>query len=313
MERDQQSPARVARPATLSEHPGITRLAFVGLGQLGIELALLAARVFPVVGVDPSESAREKARRRGLSVTDDLTEALSDVRAVLLCLPTIRSFDEVIEAGIEAVRSQRAVLDHVINLSTVGPERAVAAAARLQRVGVGFAECPVTGGVLKTRAGLSTILCGTDDPQLGVQVSPIVGVLGSHVIAFARVRDASIAKLVNNVAAMNIASGTLEAIDFGLRSGLRLEDLFDVLEAGTATSYILSSALRRALMEDDEMTGFAARLAAKDLELALEAAESSGAYLPVTSVTLRLLREACDRGLGDLAFPAMARVTKPPG
>jgi 3-hydroxyisobutyrate dehydrogenase-like beta-hydroxyacid dehydrogenase len=191
----------------------------------------------------------------------------------------------------------------LLNLSTIGPEAAESVEALLGDE-IAFFECPVTGGVLRTRQRRSTIICGCRDREAYDSIRPLLEAMSELPLHVGTVREASVAKLANNVAAINGALATLEAL--GLRAGLSLETLFRVLSRGTADSYVLASTLRRPLLEGDFTTGFAARLAAKDLRLVLELAGQLGLDMPRTERTLEDLDDLVEHGLGDLVFPAVA-------
>jgi 3-hydroxyisobutyrate dehydrogenase len=135
--------------------------------------------------------------------------------------------------------------------------------------------------------------------------------MAKTLIELPTVRAASIAKLSNNIAAICNALGTLEALRFGVASGLETAQLFHVLEHGTASSYVLGSAVRRAVLEGDINTGFAMRLAVKDLRLAAAWADRIGIELPYTAEALRELEAGVEAELGDLAFPAVSRMRAP--
>jgi 3-hydroxyisobutyrate dehydrogenase-like beta-hydroxyacid dehydrogenase len=169
-----------------------------------------------------------------------------------------------------------------------------------------FVESPVSGGVLRTARRDIALLCGCREAAMIDPLRPVLDAIAKRIFVFGSARHASVAKLVNNVAAVNIALGTIEALSLGVGSGLELEDLFEVLDAGTAGSYVLSSTLTRSLLDGDLRTGFAMRLAAKDMGLALDHAAFVDVDLPHTTESLTQLDEGIEGGLGDLVFPAVA-------
>jgi 3-hydroxyisobutyrate dehydrogenase-like beta-hydroxyacid dehydrogenase len=162
----------------------------------------------------------------------------------------------------------------------------------------------VTGGVLQARAGAIALLYGSRLGAPGQHLRRLLESVATHITVCAGPREAAIAKLVNNVAAVLTAAVTLEAVNFGLQAGLSREAVFDVLQRGTADSHILRNSLRRALLEGDSYTGFATRLALKDLELALTVAEEAGTRLPYTEAAASQLTDSMIEGDDDLSFAA---------
>lgn len=248
-----------------------------------------------VTGVDPSQEAR---RSSSVPAVPELRDAPpGDV--VCTSVPGPSDVEGIARWCLESDTPPAAL----VNLSTIGP-RAAEEMEALLRGRVGYAECPVTGGVLRARRRDVSILVGCDGDELRSLIIPLLDAMAERVIDVGSCRDASIAKLVNNIAAVNNALGTLEALAFGHHEGLRLETLFSVLERGTAASYVLSSTLRRPLLDDDFETGFALRLALKDMRLVCD--EAPDLDLPRTALAIEEMERGLRRGWGDWTFPVLA-------
>lgn len=286
----------------------IRDVVFVGLGQMGRAMVrhLHNDPRFRVVGVDISAGSRGASEAFGLVVYDAAEKLPGWGDCVLACLPSPEDVLQLAErfGKLPARARPRFFLD----LSTIGP----IAAARVEKAldeqcpEMLFVECPITGGVLRAARRECSLLCGCRDRSLLEPIMPLLSVMASSVIYVGSATSASTAKLVNNVAAMNIAVATLEAMTLGVRSGLALSTLFEVLAHGTATSYILLSALQRALIDGDFETGFALRLAAKDMRLALQQGTDAGCELPHTKLTLQLFDDGIAAGLEDYTFPIIS-------
>jgi 3-hydroxyisobutyrate dehydrogenase-like beta-hydroxyacid dehydrogenase len=279
---------------------------FVGLGQMGRALAgNLQAAGFRLVGVDVAPRSRTLAADElGIEVLAGLPgDGLQPTYACVACVPSPADVQSVAAWCLRLPPARRPAA--LLNLSTIGPDAAESVEALLGDE-VTFFECPVTGGVLRTRQRRSTVICGCRGREAYESVLPLLEAMSEAPLHVGTVREASVAKLANNVAAINGALATLEALELGLRAGLSLETLFHVLSRGTADSYVLASTLRRPLLEGDFTTGFAARLAAKDLRLVLDLADRLGLEMPRTERTLADLDDLMDHGLGDFVFPAVA-------
>lgn len=273
---------------------------WLGLGQMGSALASRLTSDFRVVGVDPSPTANAKGLWRR---AETVKRAIDDLApwAVVLCLPDPVSFTEAI-AEIMAVPSVAEDASHVVNLSTVGPTVAAYAASVVERPGrLQYVESLITGGVQNAATGDITLLVASSS-QLSSDLRRMLEALAMRLDEFENIEAVATAKLVNNVAMLGTASATLEALDLGRRSGLKLDVLFRVLQRGTANSYIVNNSLRRCLLDHDRRTGFAARLALKDIDLALELAARTGCDLTHARIVREELRELIDAGGGDETF-----------
>lgn len=286
-----------ARPASVALDDTVNldfeRVAFVGLGRMGSPLATrLAQAGRQIFGVDPV--ARNPLIRA--SSLADLDEPLD---AIVACVPGPYELKEVVDA----IRSTDARL--VVNLSTVGPEVGERVAESLGEADppVPYVESPISGGVPRAAIGDCVLLCGAAiDANLQL-AWPLLEQLGRPRVV-GTIRQAGVAKLVNNVAAVGAALATIEALEIGVAADLDLPTLFPLLEAGTADSYVLRSTLSRSLIGGEYRQGFSARLALKDMQLALDLAGRAPG--PMLTTIASILAKDCANGLGDFFFPAHA-------
>lgn len=274
---------------------------WLGLGQMGAPLCARAARTHRVRGVDPVLT-----KLPGLQST---TESISQLDAsgvqpwaIVLCLPSVESFLATIEeiaATPTLVRGAQAL----VNLSTVGPRAAEQAQRALSESApqLQYVESLMTGGVLRAKDGEIALLVGSQAP-IPSAVRALLGTLADTLVDLHGIHDVAVAKLVNNVAMLGAASSTLEALDLGIRGGLPLATLFQVLKGGTGTSYTLNNSLSRAFIAGDTKTGYAARLALKDALLALEVGAAVDCEMPHTRVVCDELAELVRTGDGDESF-----------
>lgn len=283
------------------------QIVFIGLGQMGRALVRhLLHHGLEVVGVDPSVSAREACKDIGLPTQASLASLSGQSQYVFACVPTPDDVLQIVDHYLALPAELKP--QYFINLSTVGAQTAMQIEQSMAEKcpETVFVECPITGGVLTARRRECTLLCGCRDRILLEPLRPLLEVMAAQVLVFDSVQETSIAKLVNNISVINNAIGTLEALAFGVRSGLKLPKLFEVMQQGTARSYVLSSTLYRPLITGDLETGFALRLALKDMRLVLQHAAQHGWSMPSTAEAVQRLEEGVEAGLGDLVFPAIA-------
>lgn len=274
-----------------STHP-FKVVVFVGLGQMGTALCTHLIRAgLTVVGVDPAESARANARHLGLDVFDSLRHVPRGGDVVVASVGTPDDLWSVIR-DYKTMGEERPPV--FVNMSTVGPATATHVDDYLKRVcpASQFIESPVTGGVARTARRESAIICGSSDSTSLEALVPLLALMGSRLIRCNSVHTASAAKLVNNIASLNNTLGTIEALAFGQRLGLTIEDMLSILEQGTGASYIANNTLKRVFIDGDTQRGFALELALKDLNLVLSEADSLDLNLPSTKATRARLFES---------------------
>jgi 3-hydroxyisobutyrate dehydrogenase len=280
---------------------------WLGLGQMGAALSARAAKGAHVVGIDPRGSVGKACPFETVRSLQDLDATQPAPWAVVLCLPTPDAYlSSVRELAISPRLESTAA---IINLSTVGIEAAAQAEALLatDKPDLDYVESLVTGGVCRATAGDVTLLVGSRKP-LSQGVEALLQRLASRLHILDSIREAGIAKLVNNLAMLGIASVTVEAIDLGIKSGLDRETVFRVLRDGTGASYILNNSLTRSLIDGDFRTGFAARLALKDIGLAVHIAKQVSCDTPHADIVCGELLRAVTVGQPDETFARIATV-----
>ena len=90
-------------------------------------------------------------------------------------------------------------------------------------------------------------------------------------------------KMVNQICIAGLVQGLSEGIDFGLRAGLDMKQVLEVIGKGAAQSWQMDN--RGKTMIDDKFDfGFAVDWMCKDLRIALAESKKNGAQLPVTTI-----------------------------
>ena len=145
----------------------------------------------------------------------------------------------------------------------------------------------MSGGVVGARAGTLTFMLGasTRSGQLVNRVTPILELMGTKVLHLGEQGMGLSGKLANNylLAISNIA--TAEAMNLGLRWGLDVKKLAELINGSSGQCW--SSSVNNpvagispgAPVERDFDGGFGVGLMKKDLKLAMKAAAESGAKL----------------------------------
>jgi 3-hydroxyisobutyrate dehydrogenase-like beta-hydroxyacid dehydrogenase len=92
-----------------------------------------------------------------------------------------------------------------------------------------------------------------------------------------------LAKMVNQIAIAGLVQGLSEAIAFGMKAGLDMEQVLEVIGKGAAQSWQMDNR-GKTMIADKFDYGFAVDWMRKDLGLCLDEAKRNGARLPVTAL-----------------------------
>lgn len=114
------------------------------------------------------------------------------------------------------------------------------------------------------------------------------------------------AKMMNQICIAAIVQGLSEALAFGQKAGLNMEEVLAVISKGAAQSWQMEN--RSATMLQDKFDfGFALDWMIKDLGIAIEEAGRHGAKLPGTETILSYYKKLSAQGYGRLDTSALIK------
>jgi 3-hydroxyisobutyrate dehydrogenase-like beta-hydroxyacid dehydrogenase len=277
----------------------VARLAFLGLGAMGAPMAARLIEAGHAVTLWNRTRARAEAIDGAERVAVSPADAATGADAVITMLATPDVVREVL-LGADGVATALAPGATVIDMSTIGPDHAVALAGDMPD-GVAFIDVPVMGGVRDAVGGTLTLYFGSDEAAFarwGEVLAPLgrplrLGPLGSG----------QAMKLVANSTLAGLMSLTGEALALGDRLGL---------DEGQVLAALLDSpigpAVRRKLdkIESDRYTAsFRLALMRKDMGLVTDAAGRREATIPLLEAAAGWMAKAEAAGHGDLDYSAV--------
>src|ERR1700674_4597696 len=277
---------------------------FVGLGAMGAHMARNLHRAGLLTGVwnRTPEKARALAEELKVHAFASLEELAGNCEAVVICVSADKDLREVI-GGLDPGFSPNMI---VMDCSTVGKDTVREVYAQLAAIGVGFLDCPVSGGVEGARTASLAIMCGGDEAVFN-RAQPILEKLGKAVAYMGGSGSGQATKATNQIMCAGIIQAVGEAMAFAHAEGLPLDRLIELLGKGAGSSWYF---VNRApfMAHNDFPAGFRVRLHAKDLRICREMAAQHGAQLPVVESTLAQYAELITQGFGDEDISSIYRL-----
>ncbi|MGO9426170.1 MAG: NAD(P)-dependent oxidoreductase [Steroidobacteraceae bacterium] len=277
---------------------------FVGLGAMGAHMARNLHRAGLLMGVwnRTAEKAAALAQELHCHAFADLAELAANCEAVVICVSADEDVRAVV-AGMDTAMSPHMI---VMDCSTVGAGTARDMYARLAPLGVGFLDCPVSGGVEGARAASLAIMVGGDEPVF-TRALPVLEKMGKTVTYFGPSGAGQAAKATNQIMCAGIIQAIGEAMAFAHAEDLPLDRLIDTLGKGAGSSWYFVN--RAPFMARNTFpAGFRVRLHAKDLRICRDMAARRGATLPVVESTLQQYGALIVQGFGDEDISAIYRL-----
>jgi 3-hydroxyisobutyrate dehydrogenase len=285
----------------------MTRIAFVGLGTMGLPMARnLVAAGHEVVAVD---SDPYRVRLLGTASAPTPAEAAASADVAMLSLPSAAAVEDVV-LGSGGLRAGASPGFAVVDMSTGPPALARGLAAELAEAGIDSLDAPVSGGPRGAEAASLTIMVG-GRPEAFHRWRPLLEALGGAVVRVGDAGSGQAAKLCNNVVAGATMAALAEACAVGVREGIEPAVLYDLLTRSTADSRVLRTRFPLGGVDPDHPASrayeplFALDLMAKDLDLAIDLADSQGVAVPVARAGRASYREAQEQELGRLDYSAV--------
>jgi 3-hydroxyisobutyrate dehydrogenase len=259
------------------------KTAFVGLGVMGSPMAGHLARAGYAVTVYNRTAAKatQWTAKYGGRAAATPALAAADADLVMLCVGNdddVRAVALGPDGALSAMKPDTILVDHTTASATVA--RDVYAAAKARRVR--FLDAPVSGGQAGAENGKLTIMVGGDSDAFAL-AEPVLGCYGRAVTRMGGPGSGQLTKMVNQICIAGLVQGLSEGINFGMRAGLDIEQVLDVIGKGAAQSWQMDN--RGKTMAVDKFDfGFAVDWMRKDLAICLAEARANGAALPVTAI-----------------------------
>jgi len=277
---------------------------FVGLGAMGTHMARnlhLSGLLTGVWNRTPDKAAALAAELKCHAFTS-LTELAGNCEAVVICVSADDDLRAVI-AGLDPGLSPNMI---VMDCSTVGAGTARDMHRHLDALGVGFLDCPVSGGVEGARNATLAIMVGGDEPVFE-RAQPILSALGKTITYFGPSGAGQAAKATNQIMCAGIIQAIGEAMAFAHAEGLPLDRLIETLGKGAGSSWYFVN--RAPFMAKNSFpAGFRVRLHDKDLRICRDMAAQRGAHLPVVESTLQEYAKLIAAGFGDEDISSIYRL-----
>jgi 3-hydroxyisobutyrate dehydrogenase len=283
------------------------KVGFVGLGNMGNPMATNLVKAGHELTVhDLRREAATNLLEMGANWADSPREVVPGNDVVFTSLPVPRDVDAVVlgENGIMEGATPNTVY---MDLSTNSPT----AIRRIHDVcaerGVPVLDAPVSGGVYGAAAGTLAVMVGGDQAIFD-RMKPTLDAIGSHVVYCGPIGNGMVCKICNNLLSMGIGVLMTEALTLGVKAGVDLAILADVIANSSGGNRRLVEKFPRFLFQGNFEPGFATALAAKDVRLATDLGREYGIPMELSNLVDQRHVEAMFRGWGPEDSDAVSKI-----
>ena len=292
------------------------RIAFLGLGKMGLPMASNLAKAHAVTCFDPTAAALADAASAGLASATSASEAAAGADTVVSMLPTGKHAADVYlgEGGLLKALGKGAL---ALDCSTIDAPTARRIGEAAAAEGVLYLDTPVSGGTAAAAAGSLAFMCGGSADGFA-QARPVLEAMGKREGIFhaGPAGSGQVAKACNNMLLAIHMIGTSEALEMGARSGLDPTKLSEIMNASSGRNWSLDvynpyeGVMPAAPASKGYAPGFAVDLMLKDLGLAQDVAAVAGLETPLGALAHQLYSAHQAAGNGGRDFSSIIQALR---
>ena len=270
-------------------------VAFIGLGVMGYPMAGYISKAGHNVTVfNRTKSKAEKWISEYIgNIAETPAEAAKNSEYIFTCVGNDNDLREVTfgENGIfKTIKKGTVYIDNTTASATIAREIYEYA----KKNDFGSLDAPVSGGQAGAENGALTVMIGGDQTDFD-KAKDKIDCYSKKMKLLGNAGSGQLAKMVNQICIAGLVQGLSEAINFGMKAGLNMEDVIEVISKGAAQSWQMEN--RYKTMIDDKFEfGFAVDWMRKDLKIAMDEAKNNGSLLPVTELVDRYYGEVQEMG-----------------
>ncbi len=270
-------------------------VAFIGLGVMGYPMAGYISKgghnvtVYNRTGAKADKWLKEFKGKKA----DTPKDAAKDSDYIFTCVGNDNDLREVTfgENGIfKSIKKGAVYIDNTTASATIARE----IYSHAKKNGFGFLDAPVSGGQAGAENGALTVMVGGDQGDFDKALDKI-DCYSKKVKLLGKSGSGQLAKMVNQICIAGLVQGLSEAINFGQKAGLNMEDVIEVISKGAAQSWQMENRYKT-MLEDKFDFGFAVDWMRKDLKIAMDEAKNNGSLLPITEIIDKYYAEVQDMG-----------------
>jgi 3-hydroxyisobutyrate dehydrogenase len=290
----------------------MARIGFIGLGNMGLPMAAnLVKAGHSVTGFDVVAALAGKFAGLGGAAAATVDAACSGAEAIVTMLPAGEHVREVYCApgGVIEAAAAGALL---IDSSTIDVTTARDVAARAAEKRLAMVDAPVSGGVGGAQAGTLTFMVGGTDEAFA-RARPVLDAMGRTIVHAGGSGNGQAAKICNNMILGVSMIAVSEAFLLAEKLGLDAQRLFDIASKSSGQCWSMTSycpvpgPVPTSPANRDYQAGFTAAMMLKDLKLAQDAADGTGAATPLGAAAAGLYDLFAEQGHSGEDFSAIIR------
>ena len=288
------------------------RIAFLGIGVMGFHIASHLLKKKKKITIynrtlKKSEKFKKLFNKLDVQIAKTPLDAAYNNDIFISCVGNDNDLMEIYfdKNGIfNNIKSNAYVIDH----TTVSPETAKFCFNKFKRKKCNFLDAPVSGGEIGAINGLLSIMVGGEN-TIFKKLRPIMNIYSKSLIYMGKSGSGQLAKMVNQICVSSVIQGLAEGLNFGKKTGLKLDKLLSAISNGAAQSWQMEN--RSETMWKDKFNfGFMNKWMKKDLEIIKKIASKKKINIPITNEILKKYSILIKNGYENLDTSSLIKLLK---
>jgi len=283
------------------------KVGFIGLGVMGSPMALNVLKGGHELTVyDRRPQALEPLVVVGARAAASPREVGAASQIVVTMLPEPQHVEQVV-LGDDGIAAGMAAGGIVIDMSTIDPVTSQRVGQALKARGIAMVDSPVGKTSEHAVSGTLTLMVGGEPADIE-RAMPVLRCMGTDTFLCGGPGMGHAMKITNNLLATTIMAANTEVLAIGVKAGLKLELMMEVMKTTMAFNHQLYVAMPKKAFVGDDSPGFMVKLAGKDVRLAVELARTYGFEALVGRAAQETLDRAGRLGYADRDTAALMKI-----
>jgi 2-hydroxy-3-oxopropionate reductase len=282
------------------------KVGFIGLGVMGRHMAGHLLRGGHTLGVY-ARRADSAAPLVAAGATRHATPAaLAAACDVVFTIVTASGDFEQVALGPDGLIHGARPGSVVVDMETISPAVARAAAKALAAKGIDMLDAPVSGGPMGAEQATLSIMVG-GRPDVFERVKPLLACMGKTITRVGDSGAGQVTKACNQLALLVTAQGVAEALHLAQRLGVDPAKVREVMLGGVPAGRVLEIFGKRMVAHEFD-NGIDTRLYHKDLGIVLDLAHQAQVPVPGAALVMQQINALMSQGKGYQDLGALITV-----
>ena len=262
----------------------------IGLGAMGGSYAkFLIEDNYTVYGVDPDTQNAEIFTSLGGLLLNNISELVDKSNVIILSLPTVPIFKEVInEIEVNGKSNESKIL---VDMNTISLDDKIETKNKLEKLNISMVDAPVSGTGAQAKVK-DIVVMSSGDKIIVDECDEIFRSFSKQNIYVGDFGNGIKFKILANLLVTVHNTVTAEALLLGQKAGLEEKMIYQVLNAGAATSVMLDKRMPLMINKNYEPATASMRIFLKDIDVITNYLKSNNLSSPTFEAAANLYNQS---------------------